>query len=122
MCMDINVDITSHTVQLFFLILIFAKINHIFRELWKELRLTGTESWRPRQVFLNLLSCGQQHKQTDEAVLQCAEVLQGEGSLLLLQTHDNSRKNNNCQVCKTPHTGSEGLAEKRQNPARTNTE
>lgn len=29
-------------------------------------------------MFVNLLSCGQQHEQTDEAVLQCVEVLQAE--------------------------------------------
>lgn len=63
---------------MYFNIIIIAKRNHIFRELWKELLLTGTESWRPHQVFLNLLSCGQQHEQADEAVLQCAEVLWGE--------------------------------------------
>lgn len=71
----ININITHHTVYFKIITIIIAKRNHIFRELWKELSLTGTESWRPRQVFLNLLSCGQQHEQADEAVLQCAEVL-----------------------------------------------
>lgn len=76
-CKPINIkDVTSHTVQFFLLKSIFGKINPIFKEFWNE--PTGTESWGLHQVLLNLLSCGQEHEQTDEAVFQCAEVLQSE--------------------------------------------
>lgn len=74
-CKPINIkDITSHIVPFFLLKSNFGKINPIFIEFWNE--PTGTESWGLHHVLLNLLSCGQEHEQTDKAVFQCAEVLQ----------------------------------------------
>lgn len=43
---SININITHHTVYFNIIIIIIAKRNHIFRELWKELGLTGSERLR----------------------------------------------------------------------------
>lgn len=117
-CMPINIkDVTSHTVQFCWLKSITCKISPIFKEFWNE--PTGTESWGLHQVLLNILSCGQEHEQTNETVFQCAEVLQSER---YTHTLKKNKKGNNTEKIKSQHTGSEELVEKRQKPGRTNTE
>ena len=52
--------------------------------------------WTVQRVLLSLLCCGQQHKQTDEAVLQSAEVLQGQERVKVRKPdHDRETEKNN---------------------------
>ena len=76
-----------------------------------------------KETVLSLLCCGQQHKQTDEAVLQSAEVLRREETGDRKCDHHRHKNpqtyithTNYCQTLKGQRTGSEVFGEKRQKP------
>lgn len=68
-----------------------------------------------------LLCCGDQNKQADEAVLQCAEVLWREEAVYYFKS-DHTRKCKllkDTKALKIQRTGSAVFGEKRQKPGRT---